>query len=160
VAEIFVLRIEGIEGDCVLEGHAGAIDVIGWSWGVARASGPGHGGGGAGTGRPDFDDLHVAAAIGKASPALVESCVTGRHHRTAVLTGLRPGERLLKFLEYEFSDVTITSVEHGDADEAPPVEEFSIDYRTFEIRHTAQKVDGSIGTTVDFSYDISKAKPT
>jgi len=163
MTEQFVLRIDGIAGDCVLEGHEGSIEVISWSWGVVRASAGGSAGGsasGASTGRPDFDELHVAMLISKASPALVESCVTGRRHRTAVLTGLRAGGagQLVEFLEYEFGDVTVTSVEHGDADDGPPAEAVSIDYRDFEIRYVAQQPDGSSGQTTGFSHDLARSK--
>jgi type VI secretion system secreted protein Hcp len=155
MAEQFMLRIDGIEGDSTVEGHEGAIDVVSWSWGVSHSGGR-PGGGGGGSGRPVFDDLNVAARIGRASPLLVESCVTGRHHTSAVLTGLRDGGRELgEFLEYEFGDVTITSVEHGDSEDGPPAEEFSLAYRRFEIRHVVQRPDGSSGQTIGFVHDLS-----
>lgn len=162
MGEQFVLRIDGIEGDSVLEGHEGSIDVVSWSWGVSRTGSPGTSPGtGAGSGRPEFDELHVAALIGNASPALVESCVAGRHHRSAVLSGLRVGGNgdPIGFLEYEFGDVTISSVEHGDAAESAPVEEVAIDYRSFEIRHVTQRADGSSGQTTRFLYDVDRRKP-
>lgn len=159
MTEQFVLRIDGIEGDCVLEGHEGSIEVISWSWGVVRPGGQGPSTGGGSASRPDFDELHVAMLISKASPVLVESCVTGRHHRTAVLTGLRSGGgQLVEFLEYEFGDVTVTSVEHGDGDDGPPAEAVSIDYRSFDIRHVSQQPDGSGGQTTAFSHDLTRSK--
>ncbi len=159
VTEQFVLRIDGIEGDSMLDGHTDSIDVVSWSWGVARRNAPGAGTG-AGSGRPDFDELHVAASISRASPALVESCVTGRHHRKAVLTGLRASGdgQFVDFLEYELGDVSITSVEHGDTDDGPPIEEVSIDYRTFEIRYVPQRADGSSGQAIGFEHDLNRPK--
>lgn len=159
MTERFVLRIDGIDGDSVLDGHSDSIDVISWSWGVARPTAPGSGSAGR-SGRPDFDDLHVAASISRASPAIVESCVTGRRHREAVLTGLRSSGdgQLVDFVEYELGDVSITSVEHGDTDDGPPIEEMSIDYRTFEIRYVSQRPDGSSGQTTGFSHDLNRSK--
>lgn len=149
----YLLRIDGINGDSTRRGFEGAIEVISWSWGVSQiGGGPGHGAGAA-AGRPDFDELQVVAAVSSASPQLVESCVTGRHHRTAALTGLRSGgDADLEFVRYELGDVTVTSIEHGDADDGEPVEELALAYREFSITFTAQRPDGSAGGRTTFSH--------
>lgn len=147
----YFLLIDAIDGDATEVGHEGAIRLITWSWGVSAPARPG-GGGGAVAGRPDFDELQVVTTISRASPQLVESCVRGRHHRTASLTGIRAGGELrFAFIRYDLGDVRITSVEHGDADDEP-IEELALAYRELSIAHTSQQPDGSAGTVTTFSH--------
>lgn len=149
----YVLEIDGIDGGSELRGHEGAIEVLSWSWGVSQVRSPGGGGGGGGAGRPDFDELQVVTNLGRASPELVESCATGRHHRTAVLIGLRAGEGpVAEFVRYELGDVTVTNVEHSDSDDGVPIEELALDYRRFTITFTEQRPDGSAGRQISYSH--------
>lgn len=153
MANGYFLRIDGIDGDATQVGYEDAIDVITWSWGVSTATGSGAGGaGGARRGRPAFDELQVVARLSRASPELVESCVTGRHHANAVLTGVRlGGDQPFAFIRYELGDVTIASVEHSDAEDEA-IEELAIAYRELSITHTAQRPDGAAGNQTSFSH--------
>jgi type VI secretion system secreted protein Hcp len=148
----FLLEIDGITGDSDRRGHEGAIEVLSWSWGVSATQGPPGGGGGGGAGRPEFDELQVVTTISAASPELVESCATGRHHRKAVLIGLKSGEVEAEFLRYELGDVTITNVEHGDNDDDLPVEELAFAYGAFTITFTAETADGRPGRQTSYSH--------
>jgi type VI secretion system secreted protein Hcp len=153
MAAEFLLEIDGISGDSNRDGHQGAIELLSWSWGISVTEGsPGGGGGDGAVGRPEFDELQVVTTISSASPELVESCATGRRHRKAVLIGLQPGQGDVEFLRYEFGDVTITNVEHGDDDDDLPVEELAFAYREFAITFTAQRADGSPGRQTNFSH--------
>lgn len=153
--ERYFLDIDGIQGESTDEDHGGEIDVSTWSWGVDRAGGPGPGG--AGSGRAQFDELQVSARISAASPRLAQSCVTGRHHRTAVLTGVQSAgdSEAVEFLRYSLADVSITSVRHADAD-VTPIEEVSLSYQRIEIAYTPQSATGAPGTPITFSWDARK----
>jgi type VI secretion system secreted protein Hcp len=152
MAITYLLEIDGISGDSQLKGHEGAIEVLSWSWGVSHPESPGGGGGGGGAGRADFDELQVVTTIGSASPELVESCATGRHHGTAVLVGLKQGNRPIEFLRYELGDVTVTNVEHSDDGDDRPVEHLALAYDEFSIAFTAQAADGSAGRRTSYSH--------
>jgi type VI secretion system secreted protein Hcp len=86
----YFLKIEGIAGESTDAKHKGEIEVESFSWGVSQLASPTPGGGG-GAGKPSFDHLHVVTPFSAASPRLFEACVTGRHLRSAVLTGNRGG---------------------------------------------------------------------
>jgi type VI secretion system secreted protein Hcp len=153
VAITYLLEIDGISGDSQLRGHEGAIEVLSWSWGVSRPERPGGGSaGGGGAGRAEFDELQVVTTISSASPELVESCATGRHHGGAVLVGLKQGNRPLEFLRYELGDVTVTNVEHSDDGDDRPVEHLALAYDEFSIAFTAESADGSAGRQTSFTH--------
>jgi type VI secretion system secreted protein Hcp len=150
MAADFLLKIDGVTGDWDHEGYEGAIELLSWSWGVSVQPAAR----GTSAGRPEFDELQVVAAVGSASPQLVESCVTGRSHRRVQLIAVRQGDdgRDFEFLRYEFGNVTITNVEHGEDDDRLPIEELALSYETFTITFVGQDRDGSPGRQSSFSH--------
>jgi type VI secretion system secreted protein Hcp len=136
VAEKWFLKIDGIEGDSTDDAHPGQIDVMSWSWGVTHAVSSGSGSGG-GASRATFRDFQFVARISKASPQLFLSCATGTHHKAATFSGTRSAGKVKgDFLTYKLSDVQVTSVQQSDSEADLPVEQFSLDYRRFEISFT------------------------
>jgi type VI secretion system secreted protein Hcp len=158
VAQNWFLKIDGIEGESLDKAHKGEIEVLSWSWGVTNEGSPGPGGGG-GTGKPSFQDFHFVANISKASPKLFLSCATGVHHKDALLTGRRAGEKAAEFLKYKLSDVQVSSVQQsGDTGSDRPTEQFSLRYGRFEISYAAQKADGSLDAPLTAGYDLKANK--
>jgi len=152
--ERYFLRIDGIEGESTDDRHAREIDVSTWSWGAAAASGSTSSGR---VGKATLQDLRIVKRIDVATPKLIESCVTGKHLPRAVLAGVRwsgDGDAD-EFLRDELEDVTVTSVDHADAD-TEPVEQISLAYRSFEITYTPQSPTGGAGTPVSFKWDVKK----
>ena len=128
MAEQWFLKIDGIQGESTDVHHQGEIDVLSWSWGVSQSPGGG-GGGGGGAGKPAFQDVHVMTRISAASPLLLQACATGKHIKTAVLSGVRAGaSATTPFPSYQFYDLLISSVVHNDGEMDAPTEQFSLNY--------------------------------
>ena len=85
-----ILKIEGIEGESVIQDHEYEIDVLAWSWGIAQ-SGSLHVGGGGGAGKADVQDVSLTKYIDKASVDLMLNCLKGEHFKEAVLTVRKSG---------------------------------------------------------------------
>ena len=90
---------EGVQGESTSPSHQGWIDVTSFSWGVPQTGAMAHGGGG-GEGKASFNDLSFTHKVDKASPALMNASVSGKHFPTVRLEA--GGQR------YELKDVTIT----------------------------------------------------
>jgi type VI secretion system secreted protein Hcp len=159
MAEKWFLEIDGIDGASTASGHKGEIDILSWSWGVAR-SGPGQpSGAGAASGKATFEDFHFVARIDKATPALFIACATGQHIKFAQLRGARVGKgKANEFLTYKLSDVSVTEIDQGDADAGAPIEQFSFDYKKIEMTFTPQLSSGKLGTPVHAGYDVGANK--
>jgi len=158
VAESWFLKIDGIEGESTDIAHKSEIDVQAWSWGVTHpSSSPGSGGG---VGKAAFQDLHFVARISKASPKLFLSCATGTHHKLAALSGTRTAGKgkSTDFLKYKLSDVQVTSVQHSGSESEPPMDQFSLSYRTFEISYSPQTPSGALGPAVTAGFDLQHNK--
>ena len=158
VAEAWFLKIDGIEGESTNAAHKGEIDVESWSWGVIQTGGDAGSGGGAG--KAEFQDFQFVTRISKASPQLFLSCATGTHHKWAALSGVRSAgkSKTAPFLAYKLTDVRVTSVQHGDSEAGPPMEQFSLDYSKFEISYSPQSKSGKLEPAVVAGYDLKTNK--
>ena len=73
-----LLKIEGVDGESVIQDHEGEIDVLAWSWGLSQ-SGSMHVGGGAGSGKVNVQDISLTKYVDKATPSLMRTCCNGEH---------------------------------------------------------------------------------
>ena len=157
VTERWFLKLDGITGESVNQSHHGEIDIESWSWGVSN-SGGGAAGGGGGSGKASFEDFHFVSRISKASPALLLACATGSHIRQALLSGVRGAGKGTEFLTYKLRGVTVTSVVHGDAEEGPPTEQFSLNFTKVDVSYTPQSTSGKTEPAVTAGWDVAANK--
>jgi type VI secretion system secreted protein Hcp len=153
----YFLKIDGIQGESTDAKHKGEIDVQSWSWGLTRPVAPGGGGGGGSTGRAVFQALTVVAPTSAASPNLFLSCASGKHHKSAILTGRKAGKAQQDFLTLTLTDVLVSAYQAGgsEAGETVPLDQVSLTYSKFRMEYKAQKADGSLGSAVKAGWDVA-----
>jgi type VI secretion system secreted protein Hcp len=148
----YFLRVDGIQGESADAKHKGEIEVLSWSWGETNATGSPSSGGGAG--RVDMSDLMVAAPLSKASLHLLLACASGKHFKTAVLTGRKAGKGQADYLTFSLSDVLVSSYQTGSGASAePPVDSVALSFGKIQVEYKEQKADGSFGETVKVGWD-------
>jgi type VI secretion system secreted protein Hcp len=159
VAVDYFLKIDGVSGESGDAKHKGEIQLESFSWGETNLGGGGPGGGG-GAGKVQMQDLVVTMVVSKASPKLMLSCATGKHHKEAVLTARRTGKAQQEFLVFKFKDVVVTSYQTGGSAQADvPVDEASLGFSTIQLEYRPQKADGSLDTPVKAGWDLKQNKP-
>jgi len=152
------LKLNGIKGESTSVQHKDEIEVQSWSWGVTGGStGPG---GGGGAGRATFSGLHFTHNVDRASPELWKACATGRHIRDAVLSVARPSGGTQDYLTIKLTDVTVTSVTMSDgaSDTFVPMESVGLAFAKVEYGYRPQNANGSLGTAVEFKFDLKTGK--
>jgi type VI secretion system secreted protein Hcp len=149
----YFLKIDGIPGESQDDKHKDEIDVLSWSWGET-ASAPIHSGSGGGAGKVEMGDLHVTATVSKASPALLLACASGKHAKSAVLTGRRGGGKgQLEFLTFSLTDVLVSSYQTGGTTAEAPVDAISLSFSKLEVVHRQQSAKGGVGATTRAGWD-------
>lgn len=104
------LKIDGIEGESVDSGMAGAIDVHSYSFG-AQNTAASSGSGGAGAGRAEFTDVSFVISQSKATIPLLLAVAQGTHHDKAELILRREGSKVSEeFFKVTLNDVVVTSL--------------------------------------------------
>ena len=149
----YFLKIDGITGESADAKHKDEIDVLSWSWGETHPTAPAPGGGG-GTGKVAMGDLHVGANLSKAGPQLMLACASGKHLKSAVLTGRRgKGKGQAEFLTFSLSDVLVSAYQTGGTTAEPPLDSISLRFSKIEMTYKQQSAKGGPGATTRAGWD-------
>jgi type VI secretion system secreted protein Hcp len=151
-----LLKIEGVDGESVVQDHEGEIDVLAWSWGMSQA-GSMHQGGGGGAGKVDIQDVSFTKYVDKTSPNLMRACCNGEHFAEAVLVVRKAGKDALDYFKVKMSPILVTSVSTGGSGgEERLTENVSLNFAKMEVGYTPQKEDGTGDAEVSLIWNIEK----
>ena len=153
----YFLKIDGIPGESTDAKHKGEIEVLSWSWGETNP-GPAAVGSGGGAGKVQMSDLMVGAHLSKASPQLLLTCATGKHLKSAVLTGRKSGKDQADFLTFSLSDVLVSSYQTGGVSAEVPHDSISLSFSKIEVSYKEQEADGSLGQAIRVGWDRKTSK--
>jgi type VI secretion system secreted protein Hcp len=154
----YFIKFEGIKGESADTKHKDEIDIESWSWGETHEGSHGADGG-AGAGKVSMQDFHFVMKLNRASPSLMQACATGQHIKMATLTARKAGKGQQEYLTFKFRDVLISSFQTSGSEETPvPTDSVSFSFVKVEVEYKPEKSDGSLGTPVDFGYDLKQNK--
>jgi type VI secretion system secreted protein Hcp len=155
----YFIKFDGIKGESTDSKHKGEIDVESWSWGETQSGSGGPGGGGAG--KVAIQDFHFMMRLNTASPGLMRACATGKHIKSAMLTGRKAGKSQMEYLTFKFHDVLVSSFQTGGSEQSDdvPTDQVSLNFAKIEVSYRPQKSDGTLGNPVEFKYDLKANKP-
>lgn len=151
------IKIDGINGESVVNNHRDEIVVESWNWGVANPVPAAAGGAGA-AGKASFADFTFTHRVDRASPLLWKACATGQAIRSATLSVARAGAVAQDYLTIKFSDIRVTSVALADTalDAQPALESVSLAYAKLDYQYRPQNPNGSLGAPVVFRFDLKR----
>ena len=151
-----ILKIEGVDGESVIQDHEDEIDVLAWSWGMSQ-SGSMHVGGGGGAGKVNIQDVSLTKYVDKASPNLMRACCDGEHLPEATLTIRKAGKDALDYLKIKMSPVLVTSLDTGGSGgEDRLTENVTLNFAKVEVGYTPQKQDGTGDAEISLIWNIEK----
>ena len=152
MASDYFLKIDGIPGESLDAKHKDEIEVLSWSWGETNEPPPASGGG-AGSGKVAMTDLHVSANFSRASPQLLLACASGKHIKSAVLTGRKAGKAQAEFLTFSLSDVLVSGYQTGGSAAEAPLDSISLNFSKIEVSYKQSKADGSLAKAIRVGWD-------
>ena len=156
MASNYFLKIDGIPGESLDAKHKDEIEVQSWSWGETQEHAPSPSGGGGA--KVAMTDLHVSTTISKASPQLLLACASGKHVKSAVLTGRRAGKAQADFLTFSLSDVLVSGYQTGGATADAPLDSISLSFSKIEVSYQAQTAKGTLAPAVRAGWDVKANK--
>ena len=148
----YFLKIDGIQGESTDAKHKDEIEVLSWSWGETQEIAASPGGGG-GTGKVAMTDLHVSANISRASPQLLLACASGKHVKSAILSGRKAGKAQAEFLTFSLSDVLVSGYQTGGSVAEAPLDSISLNFSKIEMTYREQTAKGSLGPAIRVGWD-------
>ena len=157
MAQDFFLKLDGVTGESIKEGHKDEIEILAWSWGLSNSANLHVGAGGGGTGKAAIQDISVTKYLDKTSPTIVQQCATGKHYATAFLYCRKTGgDSPIDYLIFEFTDVIVSSVSTGGSGgEDGLTENITLNFAMFKMTYATQTKEGGKGAPVEFGFDIS-----
>ena len=159
MANDMFLKIDGIEGESVDSTHTNEIELLTLHWGMNQGATM-HTGTGGGAGKVSVDDLTFTHTVDKASPILMQTCMSGKHIAKAVLTVRKAGEKPLEFYKVTMTDVMVTSVQPtGSNTGSGMLETVGLAFSKVKIEYQPQGADGAAkGGSIVTEYDIKANK--
>jgi type VI secretion system secreted protein Hcp len=152
MASNYFLKIDGIPGESLDSKHKDEIEVLSWSWGETNDT-PVNPGGGAGSGKVAMTDLQVSTLLSRASPQLLLACASGKHIKSAVLTGRKAGKGQQEYLSFSLSDVLVSGYQTGASGDEVPVDSISLNFSRIEVSYKQSKADGSLAKAIRAGWD-------
>lgn len=153
------LKIDGIPGESTDDKHKDEIEILSYGFGVSQPiSGTVSSSGSMSASKADFTDISFMHSYDIASPKLFESCSTGKHIPSAVLSLHRATGNKEKYLEIKLSDVLVSSVQisgSGGGDDVP-TESFTLAFGKVEITYTKLGTDGKAAGNASAGWDRIK----
>ncbi|WP_449567301.1 Hcp family type VI secretion system effector [Lelliottia nimipressuralis] len=155
MAQDMFIKIEGIEGESPDAIHKNEIQVLSWNWVVAQHSNM-HSGSGGGSGRATVDDFCFVHYTDKASPNLLNYCLTGKHIKNIQFVIRKAGGDPLEYLTIKFTDAIITKVnmEGSHDDETRPRESVRFSFTKMTQDYVMQNAEGHKSGVISATYDV------
>lgn len=156
------LKIEGLSGESLKEGHEGEIEVIGFSFGAQNQSSVGIGSGG-GAGVVSLGGMSIMKKTEAGSAELFQYICTGEHFPSAVLTMYKSGGSAgpLAYLTMEFEELYPVSINWSGSQggDDVPSENVTFDFGKVTFTYSEQNSDGTKGGDHVGSWDVRTKTP-
>ena len=142
------LKMTGITGESLANGHVGDIDLVSWDWGLQSAHALGDGSPG---GASSFNALNIVKRVDRATPTLFKFCDEHKVVSSATLTVSKAsGASPLEYVTIDMTKIRIVSVDVRTV-EAELTEHLSLSCETMTFNYTPQ-ASGGTGASAPISY--------
>lgn len=155
--DIFLELSNNIKGESVDSVHKDKIDILAWSWSMSN-SGTTHMATGGGGGKVNVADISFTKLVDLASNDLMLRCANGSHIDTGRLTVRKSGgDAPVEYLTIDFGMIMVTSYSTGGSKDGLDriTENFSLNFRTFEITYKTQESSGIDGAGQTFGWNVA-----
>ena len=153
------LKLDGVDGESVDEGHKDWIELESWTWKVANDASFATGQGGQAT-QGHVDKISIDKICDLSSVTLFKNCTTGKHIKNGRIECLKlDGETRVTYLSVDLTDIMVAKVDwSGRGEEAVLHEAVEIEFAEFNKTYTLQQDAGSPGKQKPFKYNRQTSK--
>jgi type VI secretion system secreted protein Hcp len=153
------LKLDSIPGESKDQKYPDHIEILSFSWGAIQQGAYNTGTGG-GAGKAHVQEPQFTHFVDKASTVLLQMCVSGKHITKGEFIARRAGAdgKPQPYLNLKFDDLIVSSVQtsgsHGGEDRM--TEQFTLNFRRFEVVYTTQDNKGAPQPSNPVKYDLQK----
>jgi type VI secretion system secreted protein Hcp len=155
------LKLGDIKGESKVDGHAGEIELMSWSWGATQ-SGSTRGISGLTAGKVNVQDLTFTKLLDTATPNHIGAVCSGQAYPTATLICEKSsgnGKKPVQYLKISMKDVLISSYAVGGSGGSDThTETITLNFGAVQTAYTPMKPDGTPDATIQSGWDIVAGK--
>lgn len=153
------LKIDTVDGESVVDGHKGEIDIMSWSWGMSQA-GSMHTSTGGGAGKVNVQDLSFTKLVDSTTHRLFQAVCGGDHFKWATLSVRKAGgKNPIDYLQIKMEDVIISSYTPGGSGGEDRISEsVTLNFAKFGVAYKGQKGDGTPDAAKKAGWNIAENK--
>jgi type VI secretion system secreted protein Hcp len=155
-------KVKGEATAAALDPAVGWMEIFSFSWGASNPTTVTTGSTGLSAGKVSVSSFNIMKKSELSSCSLFQACCTGQHYGTAkvVMRKATGTGGQLTFLQYDFTDVMIESIQWSGSSggDDTPTESVSIAFATVAITYKVQaEAEGTLGPGDNASWDLTKA---
>lgn len=157
MATALYMKLDGVEGECVVEGYEGWIDLMSMSFAGSQSVTIGTGRGG-GSGKVAMGDVMFTKICDKCSTDLVKKLALGQHYATVDIHATKAtGAKPLPYFTVKLTHAMVSSMSFGGAGGGNDVmtESGSLAYRQIDVEYKIQNEDGTEMGTTTAGYNVA-----
>jgi type VI secretion system secreted protein Hcp len=154
-----LLKVTGIDGESVIKGHEGEIDILSWSWQISNPNDALSTYGG-GAYPPVINPLIMTKYIDEASPYFAIILLNNSIIDEAILTVRKAGKDAVDYLKVKMWAVRVVDLTNGGSGgEDRLVETVAFVFSRVCYEYTPQKDDGTANASIEKCWDIALNVP-
>ena len=157
---------KGIEGECLLEGYKGKIEVMSYSHNVAMQVTNDVSNTERTSGKPHIGEMSLSKFLDQSTPTLNEYCCAGTNIPEAIVTVGRnaaaSGGQIMPYITYTLTNAIISNLSVSGGSGGKPVETLSLNFTKIKWELTVQDSEGGKHGTAATAWDMAanKGEPT
>lgn len=155
--DVLALKIDGVEGECTLDGYDTQITCLSFAHGISNAMQTDVANIGRARGRVDHGDFTITKYLDKSTPLLNYKCALGSNLQTITFTVLRAyGEAAHKpMMIYTMDNAIVSSISVTGGGGETPIESVSFNYTKLKWEYKVQGKDMTEPGSVAAEWDLT-----
>lgn len=160
MAQNFFLKMDGVEGECPVEGHRQDIHVLSWNHSFNQPTSPNRSSAGGGVvEQANHADFSVTKYMDVASVPLMKLCWNGRTVPSAVFIACRSeGGALEEYLKVEMTDVIVSNISVGGGTGDLSTETVTLSYGAVRYTHRPDPAKSGEAKVKTARHDLRQMK--
>lgn len=156
--DVILLKINGVNGNCTINGHANEIILNSYQHGVSLPMSMDPGNTERTAGRPAFSEFVFSKMTDQSTPTLYAACASGKKLGDAIIEiGRNENGNFMSLMKYTLTNSMVSNISTGGGG-GMPSDSFSLNYTKIKTQFTQQNPDSSEKGKADFGWDLEANK--
>ena len=157
MADLYILDLDGVEGESQTEGFEKKIELLSMNDGLAAQVTGDVSNQERISGGPNFQDINATKYIDTSTPLLFQNCCEGKIFKSAKIFQLRnDAGKLIELQRWELENPVLSSYSQGGGSGDKPVDSLTINFSKIVWAYSVQNEAGGKAGEIADGHDVAK----